>query len=185
LTESGYNHYSCFVVKTGIMLIGMAGVGKSTVGRALAAALGFEFIDLDDYLSRKEGKTIQQIIDGQGEQKLLDLEHQSMRELNLARKVVSPGGSIVYDTEIMDYLKRSSHLVYLDDTFENIKSRLGNAPTRGIVGLKTKSLRQIYDERRPLYSRYADITVEVGGKSKNAVVAEILKLMPEGGLSGG
>ena len=165
--------------KEGIVLIGMAGVGKSTVGSALAGALGFEFIDLDDYLTRKEGLTIQQIIDRQGEEKLLELEIESMREIDTNRKVISPGGSIIYDADIMKYLKLVSLLVYLDDTFENINKRLGNAPTRGIVGLKTKSLRQIYDERRPLYSRYADITIDVGGRSTKEAVSEIIKLMPQ------
>ena len=165
--------------KTGIVLIGMAGVGKSTVGSALAGALGFEFIDLDDYLTRKEGLTIQQIIDRQGEEKLLELEIESMREIDTNRKVISPGGSIIYDADIMKYLKLVSLLVYLDDTFENINKRLGNAPTRGIVGLKIKSLRQIYDERRPLYSRYADITIDVGGRSAKEAVSAIIKLMPQ------
>ena len=165
--------------KEGIVLIGMAGVGKSTVGSALAGALGFEFIDLDDYLTRKEGLTIQQIIDRQGEEKLLELEIESMREIDTNRKVISPGGSIIYDADIMKYLKLVSLLVYLDDTFENINKRLGNAPTRGIVGLKIKSLRQIYDERRPLYSRYADITIDVGGRSAKEAVSEIIKLMPQ------
>ena len=156
----------------------MAGVGKSTVGSALAGDLGFDFIDLDDYLVRKEGKTIQQIIDGQGEEKLLELENEGLREIDLNRKVISPGGSIIYDADIMKYLKQVSYLVYLDDTFENIRQRLGNAPTRGIVGLKTKSLKQIYDERRPIYSWYADITLDVGSKSKKEVVSEIIKSLP-------
>jgi shikimate kinase len=170
------------VSKKGIVLIGMAGVGKSTVGLSLGKALGFEFLDLDDYLSRKEGETIQQIIDGQGEEKLLELESESMREIDLNRKVISPGGSIIYDPDIMKYLKLVSFLVYLDDTFENIKKRLGNAPTRGIVGLKTKSLKQIYDERRPLYSRHANITIDVGGKSAKEAVSEIIKLMPKSNI---
>ena len=165
--------------KTGIVLIGMAGVGKSTVGSSLAKALGFEFIDLDDYLRRKEGLTIQQIIDRQGEEKLLKLERESMREIDMNGKVISPGGSIIYDADIMKYLKQFSFLVYLADTFENIRQRLGNAPTRGIVGLKTKSLRQIYDERRPVYSGYADIILDVGGKSKKEVISEIIKLLPD------
>ncbi len=96
------------MTKSGIVLIGMAGVGKSTVGSALASTLGFEFIDLDEYLSHKAAKTIQQIIDSQSEETLLELERESMREIDLCRKVISPGGSIIYDSEIMDYLKRSA-----------------------------------------------------------------------------
>ncbi len=168
-----------FVSKFGIVLIGMAGVGKSTVGSALAATLGFEFIDLDEYLSRQEGQTIQQIIDSRGEEKLLELESESLRKIDLNRKVVSPGGSIVYNPAIMKYLKELSLLIYLDDTLENISSRLGNAPTRGIVGLKKKSLRQIYDERRPIYSRFADITVDVCGKSTKDTVSEIITRIPQ------
>jgi shikimate kinase len=164
------------VSKTGIVLIGMAGVGKSTIGLSLAKVLGFDFIDLDQYLRDKEGKTIQRIIDDQGEEKLLELEQQSMREIDLNHRVISPGGSIIYNPKIMKYLKRSSYLVFLDDTFENVNKRLSNAPTRGIVGLKSKSLREIYNERRPLYSKYAEITINVGGKSKEEVVSEIIKL---------
>jgi shikimate kinase len=163
------------MAKKGLVLIGMAGVGKSTIGLALARALGWDFVDLDVYLTRKEGQTLQQIIDTHGETALLMLEIERMREIKLERKVVSPGGSIIYDPEVMAYLKESAWLVFLDDTFENIEKRLRNAPTRGIVGLKTKTLREIYDERRPLYLRYADVTISVSGKSKTAVVSEILR----------
>jgi shikimate kinase len=75
----------------------------------------------------------------------------------------------------MNYLKRKSRLIFLDDTFENIEKKLGNNLTRGIVGLKSKSLREIFSERRPLYSNYADITIRVTGKSKDKVVLEILE----------
>jgi shikimate kinase len=167
--------YSYVVSKLGIVLIGMAGVGKSTVGSLLAKVLGLDFVDLDTYLHDKEGKTIQQIIDDQGEAALLELEKWGMYEIDLDHKVVSPGGSIVYNPEIMEYLKQATDIIYLDDTFENIKSKLGNALTRGIVGLKSKSLQEIYNERRPLYAQYADITINVDGKSKEEVVSEIIK----------
>jgi len=158
----------------GIVLIGMAGVGKSTIGRSLAKALGFEFIDLDDYILDKDGKTIQEIIDDEDESALLQLEKQRMYEIDLTRRVVAPGGSIIYNPDLMEYLRQHSTLVYLDDSFENIKRRLTNASIRGIVGLKNKSLRRIYDERRPLYSRYADITVNCRDKSWGQIVREIL-----------
>jgi shikimate kinase len=151
----------------------MAGVGKSTVGLSLAQALGFDFIDLDKLLQDQEGKTIQGIIDDRGEQKLLELEQQAMYEIDLNRKVVSPGGSLIYNPEIMEYLKSSSCLIYLHDTFENINKRLFNSPTRGIVGLKHQTLKEIYEERLPLYSGYADITIDVAGKTKEEVIKEI------------
>jgi shikimate kinase len=157
-----------------IVLIGMAGVGKSTVGSSLAKALGFDFIDVDDYISKKEGRTLQEIIDNEGEQAFLQIEKRRMHEINLTRRVVAPGGSIIYHSDLMEYLKQRSTLVYLDDSFENIEDRLTSVVDRGIVGLRNKSLRQLYDERRPLYSRYADITLNCQGKSQDQLAREIL-----------
>ena len=159
-----------------IVLIGMAGVGKSTIGMALARSLGFGFIDVDQYILEKDGKRIQEIIDSEGEEALLQLEKRRMYEISLGRKVVAPGGSIVYHPDLMEYLRENATLVYLDDDFENIRAKLTGGLDRGIVGLKSKTLRQIYDERRPLYSRYADITVHCHGKARGEVVAEILKV---------
>ena len=162
-----------------IVLIGMAGVGKSGIGRSLAEALGFEFIDLDDYIQEKEGTTLQKIIDTENELTLLQLEKQRMYEIDLPCRVVAPGGSIIYHPDLMEYLRQHSTLVHLDDSFANIESRLTNVLMRGIVGLKSKSLREIYDERRPLYSRYADITVDCQGKTWDQVVREILNCFSE------
>jgi len=157
-----------------IVLVGMAGVGKSTIGRALSEALGFSFIDVDDYILEKDGKTLQEIIDAEGEQAFLQLEKRRMHEIDLTGKVVAPGGSIIYHPDLMEYLKQHSTLVYLDDSFENIEKRLTSILARGIVGLRNKSLRQIYDERGPLNSRYADITVNCRGESWDQIVKEIL-----------
>ena len=158
-----------------IVLIGMAGVGKSTIGMSLAKVLEFNFIDVDGYILEKEGKTVQEIIDDEGEEAFLQLEKRRMYEINLTRWVLAPGGSIIYHPDLMEYLRQNSTLVYLDDSFENIEEKLTGALDRGIVGLKRKSLRQIYDERRPLYSRYADITVNCQGKSHDQLVSEILQ----------
>ena len=157
-----------------IVLIGMAGVGKSTIGRSLASALKFDFIDVDDYISEKEGKTLQEIIDAEGEEAFIQIEKQRMYEIDLAHRVLAPGGSIIYHPDLMKYLKQRSTLVYLDDSFENIENKITNLSVRGIVGLKSKALRQIYDERRPLYFQYADILIDCRGKSQEQMVREIL-----------
>ena len=161
--------------KESIVLIGMAGTGKSTIGLGLAKALSFNFTDLDEYIRNTGGQTIQSVIDDKGEDALLSLEKQRMYELNMKQRVVAPGGSIIYHPDLMKYLKEHSFLVHLDDTFENIKGRLRNASTRGIVGFKSKSLREIYDERQPLYSKYADIIINQKGKSKEKIIREIIK----------
>ena len=157
-----------------IVLIGMAGVGKSTVGLSLAKALGFTFIDVDKYIWEKDGKTIQEIIDGEGDEALLQLEKQRMQEINLPRKVLAPGGSIIYHPDLMEYLKQNSVLIYLQDSLKNIEAKLTGEWDRGIVGLKNKSLRKIYNEREPLYAKYADITINCQGKPRSQIVKEIL-----------
>ena len=157
-----------------IILIGMAGVGKSTIGMSLAKALGFDFIDLDDYIAEKEGRTLQEIIDAEGEEAFLQIEKRRVHEIGLTRRVVAPGGSIIYHSDLMEYLKKCSTLVYLEDSFENIAGKLTDASARGIVGLRNKSLREVYDERRPLYLKYADITLNCQGKSRVQIVREIM-----------
>jgi len=159
-----------------IVLIGMAGVGKSTLGMSLSKALKFDFIDADDYILEKEGKTAQEIINSEGEESFLRIEKRRIYELDLTRIVVAPGGSIIYHSDLMEYLKERSTLIYLDDSFEDIEERLTNLSTRGIVGLINKSLKEIYDERRLFYTRYADITVKCQGKSRNVLETEILQL---------
>ncbi|MBN1191795.1 MAG: shikimate kinase [Dehalococcoidales bacterium] len=156
-----------------VVLIGMAGAGKSTVGVRLADVLGFSFIDLDVYIREKENSSIQDIINKQGEEVLLELEQRCMFEIELNRRVIAPGGSVVYLSDLMAYLERNAVLVYLEDLFENLEKRIKNAPERGIVGLKSKTLRQVYDERAPLYAAYADCTINLAGKSPEHVVEEI------------
>jgi shikimate kinase len=117
----------------------------------------------------------EEVIDTRGEDALIDLEKARMLELDMKRRVIAPGGSIIYNAELMNYIKNHAFLVYLDDSLENISRRLNNASNRGIVGLKHKSLREIYDERRPLYARYADIIIEMEGKPQVQAVGEILK----------
>jgi len=162
------------MVRESIVLIGMAGAGKSTIGLKLARALKYSFIDLDEYIQEKEHRTLQQIIDTEGEEALLRLEKQRLYEIDLKHVVIAPGGSIIYSPELMKYIKQHSVLVYIDETYKRIEKRLNNALTRGIVGLKGKTLREIYEERRPLYAGYADITVAPKGRAQKQVIEEIL-----------
>ena len=161
--------------KTGIVLIGMAGVGKSTIGMALAQTLDFGFLDVDNYIFQKDGKRIQDVIDSEGEEAFLRLEKCRMYEVKLPRMVVAPGGSIIYHPDLMDYLRENAVLVYLDDSFANIEAKLTGGLDRGIVGLKHKTLRQIYEERRPLYFKYADIIIDCRGKEQAEIISEILE----------
>ena len=161
--------------KAGIVIIGMAGVGKSTIGTVLAQTLEYDFLDVDDYIFQKEGKRIQELIDSVGEEAFLQLEKRHMLEIPLPRMVVAPGGSIIYHSDLMEYLKGNALLVYLDDSFASIEAKLTGGLDRGIVGLRYKTLRQIYEERRPLYFKYADIIIDCRGKEQDDLVSEILE----------
>ena len=152
----------------------MAGAGKSTTGRLLALRLGFAFTDLDGYIQEREGDTIQGILDRKGAQGLREIEEKRLRELDLRRRVIAPGGSIIYSPALMEYLMHYSIPVFLDEPFEVLEKRLQNAPTRGIVGYPEKSLRQLYDERHPLYAKYAAIIIDPGGKTPGKIAAEII-----------
>ena len=169
------SHRALSMRETGIVIIGMAGVGKSTIGMVLAQTLGYDFLDVDDYIFQQEGKRIQELIDSVGEEAFLDLEKRYMLEISLPRMVVAPGGSIIYHPDLMEYLRGKAVLVYLDDSFRNIETKLTGGLDRGIVGLRYKTLRQIYEERRPLYFKYADIIIDCRGKKQGALVDEILK----------
>jgi shikimate kinase len=162
------------VNKETIILIGMAGCGKSTTGAALATALGYQFIDLDQYIRQQDKQSISEIINMHGEQALLRLEETRMREIDLHRRVIAPGGSIIYQNDLMGYLKQSCILIFLNVSYERIEQRVKNASQRGIVGLHGRTLREIYDQRQPLYSRFADITIYPEDKSVPEVVQEIL-----------
>ncbi len=157
-----------------IILIGMAGAGKSTVGAVLAKKLGYTFTDLDINIKEKNLRSLQEIIDTQGEEILLQLEKDYMYHIELDHSVVSPGGSIIYHPDLMSYLKQRAVLVYLDTEFETIEKRIKNGEDRGIIGLNSHTIKEIFEERRPLYNKYADIVVQTTGKNPNELAEEII-----------
>ena len=164
-----------------ITLIGMAGVGKSVIGKELARALHYEFIDTDDHIERKLNLKLQEIIDQLGEGRFLKIEQETILELNgIDRTIVSPGGSVIYSPEAMRFLKKISTVVFLDAPMGSIEKRIPNQSVRGIVGLKEKRLKDLFYERRPLYQRYADITVEMAeGFNREVVLKEIIQKVLE------
>lgn len=143
-----------------ITLIGMPGAGKTTVGRVLAQRLSWDFIDIDRVLEQRFAKPLQQILDEAGEEGFLKLEEDAVLSYPsfLQKAVVSTGGSIVYARAAMEHLKKFSTVVFLNVPLEEIKKRI-KAEARGIVGGKHKTLEQIYEERLPLYKKYADLVV--------------------------
>jgi len=159
-----------------ITLIGMPGVGKSFIGKRLATVLGYKFLDIDDVIVEREGKKLQDIIDERGNDEFMEIEERCILELDdIDGHILSPGGSVVYSTDAAGFLKRNSIIVYLRDDFENIRKRIKNLESRGIVGLKEKGLRGLFEERTKLYEKYADIIIDVDEFSADTIVKRILE----------
>jgi shikimate kinase len=152
----------------------MPASGKSTFGRLLAVELGYQFTDLDVYIRQKECRSLQDIINTQGEESLMQLEKRCMAEIDLKKRVVAPGGSLVYHADLMQNLKQQAVIIYLNEALSNLEKRLRNAATRGIIGLKGKPLADIFAERAPLYALYADIVINSGNLTRPQIVQEIL-----------
>lgn len=147
--------------KYSITLIGMAGAGKSFIGKNLAKLIDFEFIDGDHLIIEKYG-SLQELLDSKGEQEFGKIETEMILNLgDMTNIIFSPGGSVAYWPEAMEFLQKNSVIIYLYDSFEHIFSRVKNLETRGIVGLKNKTFGELYEERDLLYKKYADITIDM------------------------
>ena len=160
-----------------IILIGMPGSGKSTLGVLLAKALGRRFVDTDLLIQEREGRLLQDIIDHDGIEKFLQIEEQVLLSVNVEHAVIATGGSVVYSQTGMEAMKRNGAVVYLSATYEEVEKRVTNITTRGIVLKHGCSLQDAFVERVPLYEQYSDYTVDGTGKSIEECVEEIVKLV--------
>ncbi len=144
-----------------IVLIGMPASGKSTAGVLAAKTLGFGFIDTDLVIQTQEKKLLSEILQEKGIEEFIRIENRINASLWAERCVISTGGSVVYGEEAMEHLRSIGTIVYLKASYEEIARRLGNIIlARGVVIRKGESLRDLYDERVPLYEKYADYTVD-------------------------
>ncbi len=150
-----------------IVLIGMPGSGKSTLGVLLAKALGYSFVDTDLIISQKANKTLQKILDTDGLDFFLELEEEVGSELECKKTVVATGGSMVMSEKAMANLKSNSIVVYIDVPFEEIKRRVYNIKTRGIAFHRNETLEDVYKIRKPLYEKYSDVTVNISSKGQS------------------
>lgn len=150
-----------------IILIGMPGAGKSTLGVVLAKILGYEFIDADLLIQSKLDKTLQKIIDACGPDGFIEVENEVLCTLSASHAIIATGGSAVYSDEAMKHLSSIGTVVYLQVSYEELESRLGGLHERGVV-MKNgmgMSLSDLYEERLPLYEKYADLTIDINGLS--------------------
>lgn len=163
--------------KDNIILIGMPASGKSTVGVILAKIAGYDFIDTDLIIQRKTGEKLRTIIARRGIDGFLAVENAVCKEIDASHTVIATGGSAVYGKEGMEHLKKIGTVVYLDTAYPVLEKRLRNIRSRGVVIRAGQTLADLYEERIPLYRRYADLVIEEAGADSEAVVSMILEKM--------
>ena len=161
--------------KGNIILIGMPGSGKTTIGTELSEKIGYGYIDSDSVIVAREGMRLPQIIEAKGREGFLDIEAKVNSELCADRCVIATGGSVIYRASAMEKLKTLGTIVYLKLSYETIAKRLGDLKARGVALKEGFTLKDLYEERTPLYEKYADIAVELDGKTVMESVEAIAK----------
>jgi shikimate kinase len=158
-----------------IVLIGMPACGKSVTGVVLAKTLNKQFIDTDLLIQEVAGKGLQDVINEDGIDKFKELEEKVLSELEAENAVISTGGSAIYYDAAMKHLKEQGTVVYLKVALETIEARLNNIKTRGVTMEKGATIATLYDERIPLYEKYADVIIEADGFEVEDNVEAIIK----------
>ena len=161
--------------KDNVILIGMPGAGKSTVGVVLAKSMGYRFLDSDLLIQEETGRLLHEIITEKGLDGFLQVENDVNSKICASRSVIATGGSVVYGEGAMAHLKEIGTVVYLKLSCEKIRKRLGDLKQRGVALKDGQTLDDLYAERIPLYEKYADITINCGQKTIRAIVAEVAR----------
>ena len=156
-----------------IILIGMPGCGKSTVGVVLAKRLGYGFIDSDLRIQEREKRLLSQIIAEEGLDRFNQIEEEVNASLEADHSVIATGGSVVYGPRAMEHLASLGTIVYLKLPYREVEERLGDLRERGVSFRQDQTLWDLYRERVPLYEKYADVTVDGSGLPLRQVVEKI------------
>ncbi len=159
-----------------IILIGMPGAGKSTVGVVLAKKLGYAFVDADLVIQSREGKLLHEIIAERGVEGFWRVEESVGESMEASRTVIATGGSAVYGPKAMAHYKQIGTVVYLSLPLDEIRERLGDLNERGVTLREGQDLAGLYEERVPLYEGYADYTVACEGLSIREIVKKIAEI---------
>lgn len=152
-----------------ITLIGMSGVGKSSIGKVLAKELNYVFLDTDRIIEEQENKPIIKILKHcKTDKEFLDKEEKAILNLDLSKNsVISPGGSVIFEDKAMKFLKNNSKIIFLDMPLKKLKQIIKEEESRAIIGLMEKGLEGVYKERHPLYEKYADIKIDLSNININ------------------
>ncbi|OPZ17796.1 MAG: Shikimate kinase 2 [Firmicutes bacterium ADurb.BinA205] len=164
-------------MKNSIVLIGMPGVGKSTVGVILAKILGYRFIDTDIVIQEHEKKLLKDIIFEEGIDGFIAKENDIISGLNAEKAVIATGGSVIYGDDAMKKLSELGKIFYLKLDYRKLKYRLGNIKNRGVVIRNGQKLSDLYNERCPIYEKYADVIIDENGRNIEKTVEKILEFI--------
>ncbi|MCR5256007.1 MAG: shikimate kinase [Acetatifactor sp.] len=163
--------------KDNIILIGMPGAGKSTVGVVLAKKLGLRFVDSDLVIQEKYDKLLHELIEEYGVEGFWKIENDINASLNLQGSVIATGGSAIYGREAMEHLKKIGTVVYLELPLDEVKVRLGDLSARGVTIKPGQTLEELYEERVPLYEKFSDKTVKCLDKTLREVVENVISIL--------
>lgn len=160
--------------KSNIVLIGMPGSGKSTVGVILAKSIALSFVDTDLLIQASQGRSLQDIVDKDGYEVLRDIEERELLSLDLQNHIIATGGSAVYSVRAMTHLKSQGLVVFLDVSLASVERRIGNFSLRGISKRREQSIAALFQERQELYLRYADFVITGDHLSQDQTCVQIL-----------
>ena len=164
-------------MKENIILIGMPGVGKSTIGVVLAKVLGYQFIDADLVIQEKEGKLLHEIIAEAGTDGFLEIEGRINSQITATHAIIATGGSVVYEQNAMEHFKEIGKIVYLHVSYPILEQRLSDIKGRGVVLKDGQDLKALYEERTPLYEKYADIVIDQEGQDLETCLQAVLETL--------
>lgn len=164
-----------------IVLIGMPGVGKSTVGVVLAKHMGYQFLDSDLIIQEREGRLLHELISENGTQGFVAIEDRVNASIETDKTVIATGGSAVYGQKAMEHFRNIGKVVYLSLPYDELEERLGDLNERGVVLQPGQTLRQLFEERKPLYEKYGEIVIDCRGKQIREIVREIAEKCKTGG----
>lgn len=157
-----------------LILIGMPGAGKSTLGLLLAKNLAKDFVDTDLLIQLEHRKTLQDILHVQGYMALREAEERILLNAHYPNHIISTGGSAVYSAAGMQHLKQFGPIIFLDAAINVLEQRINNMDTRGIARPNGQSFADVYAERRPLYLQYADIVIDCNHKTQEQLLDEVI-----------
>jgi shikimate kinase len=163
-----------------IVLIGMPGSGKSTVGIILAKLTSRDFVDTDLLIQTSQGRTLQDIVDTEGYMALREIEEHILLKLDCFNHVIATGGSAVYSHAAMIHLKSKAIVVFLNVEVPVLKSRIRDFATRGLAKRPDQSFDDLFEERFTLYTKYADVTIECKDFTQEEVCEKIIYSIPAG-----